>query len=976
LIVSTADEAGALPAGVSVYRGPAPGPRVAIVGAVHGNEPVGPVVIERFAREIGDRLVAGTVVTIVANLEARALDRRHTVGGVDMNRLWDKQRLARLAEADEAGLCSEERRVRELAALLLACDAVLDLHSTSRPSPVMLIFRDDWQHGAIGRRLGVPRLVTGVHEGGVLDGGVCANVGLEPGERSGRLGFTLEAGEHSDPANVERAWGVMERLLAELGLVGPVAEPLPSEEPEVFEIIDRFRQAAAGADAWRFVGFEGGEPGHGRHGPPRALASFDEIEAGELVLRRGETLVRAQTPFTMLMPAPKTDPGTDLYYVAQRRHGGLGLPLRDDDDARLAALGIERVLDQLADDAAHRGESWVSFDSRQILDLCAELATRVRRLPPGHPHRRVTVVGRGDWGGDDSERRNGKRYRQAMKGLLADGVPVDRYQLLRGAPLGWFEHLASGAVAEVMANNADSRLRVFLSTRQPHTVSLIIAGDLERALDEGDTRFVRVGVLVEAATVEPDHGRAHVRVVRAAVFSSRPELLRAARRLTAGLRAEHAALVDATTGTAPAALRALPGAADGIDLHVAGTMPVVRQALRALQLDRWRKVLSAEVPAPIRFEDEASVGRWLARTMAVTGILDEGAVRAMVVRGLTVVPPGEEDPRPEVGRRPAPMPEQVLEASGVDRDNIERWVGWKRFVRGVQIVPGRRGHDLDLEFTEPRIHRRVAHCFERALHLAEHLPTGHVMVLVAGDGLSPRRTRFSEGREVADRHAAAVCDPRLRYVRIQHAQGTHLSFLRELATQLDSRGSDAEPVALQWEAEHGATVNIVLALTRGALVADAGLWSLDGWEIQACAVVVSDAPGARDKDIGALPRRERDGHDRVGLFTRRYSDGAINAELLHFARSHCEGLLAQAGTRVEGGEAPGEALGDAVITQIAAFADHARRLDLAGLDDAGRIARVVERMGIADPEFARALALGDLADPVAFARALWFGEGR
>jgi hypothetical protein len=51
---------------------------------------------------------------------------------------------------------------------------------------------------------------------------------------------------------------------------------------------------------------------------------------------------------------------------------------------------------------------------------------------------------------------------------------------------------------------------------------------------------------------------------------------------------------------------------------------------------------------------------------------------------------------------------------------------------------------------------------------------------------------------------------------------------------------------------------------------------------------------------------------------------------------------------VEGGEAPGEALGDAVITQIAAFADHARRLDLAGLDDAGRIARVVERMGIAD----------------------------
>ena len=114
----------------------------------------------------------------------------HPEPGMDMNRLWDADRLAALRDADPATLRSEERRVRQLAPVVLGCDVILDLHSTSRPSPPHLLFRDDLAHVQLARRLGVARLVTGIHENGVLEGAVCSNAGLSPGEPSERLGFT------------------------------------------------------------------------------------------------------------------------------------------------------------------------------------------------------------------------------------------------------------------------------------------------------------------------------------------------------------------------------------------------------------------------------------------------------------------------------------------------------------------------------------------------------------------------------------------------------------------------------------------------------------------------------------------------------------------------------------------------------------------------------------------------------------------
>lgn len=304
---------------------PVPGPRVAIVGSMHGDEPVGAAVLERLDGLLPERLGRGSVLAVRANLEGARLGRRHTPGGCDLNRLWDRQTLDRLARTPQASLCYEEQRALELAPLLLGCDAVLDLHSSSRPSTPFLVMRDDARHLAIARRLGVAHLVTGLHERAVLGGGLCSDVGLRPGESSRRLGFTYEAGQHDDPSNVHGALDVAMRLLHALDLC-PEATPPANRTSQLCEVVGRFDQAPAHEPPWELVGYEGGPPGGGRRGPPRRLHSFEVVEGGEIYARRGDQVARAEHSFVMLLPAPSAAPGTELFFFARTRVEEPGVP--------------------------------------------------------------------------------------------------------------------------------------------------------------------------------------------------------------------------------------------------------------------------------------------------------------------------------------------------------------------------------------------------------------------------------------------------------------------------------------------------------------------------------------------------------------------------------------------------------------------------------------------------------------------------
>jgi hypothetical protein len=267
-----------------------------------------------------------------------------------------------------------------------------------------------------------------------------------------------------------------------------------------------------------------------------------------------------------------------------------------------------------------------------------------------------------------------------------------------------------------------------------------------------------------------------------------------------------------------------------------------------------------------------------------------------------------------------------------------------------------------MAFDEYAIRGRIARWFNRARDLGSRNP-GQVMVVVAGDGHTPQREQIGPAMELLTAHRALLKDPHVHYLRIQHAQGTHLSWFKDFLDALQQRPA-GQSVALQWEGEHGATVNVVMLATRSAEEGlEARAWSLEGWDIHACAVVLADLEGHGTRDY------------KVGLFTESSADG-LSQELVHFGRTHCSGLLKQAGWRVRdarGAPAPWE-MERGMVDQISRWIERVRGWsDDAELQDGVDGPWVARRLGIVDEGLADALfrEIGSDVPVEEAATALW-----
>jgi len=212
------------------YAGRAPGPKLIVLGAVHGNETCGTQAIERVMAEL-DRgalaLAAGSVTFVpVSNPLAYANGRR--IGERNLNRALQPTDTPREFEDQVANwLCP----------LLAAHEVLLDLHSfhgggqpfvmvgpRDNPGPLEP-FAQAAREEALVRCLGVGRAVDGWLD--TYAGGVARRRGTAQAEgRAGALemdprygvgtteymrsvggcALTLECGSHDDPASVELAW--------------------------------------------------------------------------------------------------------------------------------------------------------------------------------------------------------------------------------------------------------------------------------------------------------------------------------------------------------------------------------------------------------------------------------------------------------------------------------------------------------------------------------------------------------------------------------------------------------------------------------------------------------------------------------------------------------------------------------------------------------------------------------------------------
>ena len=309
---------------VHQFRALQPGPKLIVLGAVHGSEFCGTRGIERVLRELDSGaldIVRGmaTFVPVTNPLAYRKGERN------------GERNLNRNLRPTDSPQDFEDRIANQLCPLLAQHDVLLDLHSFQAPAqPFAMLgpqnntgtlepFTRAAEEEALVRCLGPKRIVEGWLSSFAL--GVQERLARnQPTERAqllstdplygmgtteymrtqGGYSITLECGQHNDPQSPEVAYRAIRNTLAHLGLVNGPAPALNTDVEllRLTQVVDRFHANDAFSREW---------------------SSFDVVAAGTCIaVRHDGTAVVAQEDGYIVFPNPRSPAGNEWFYLAQR----------------------------------------------------------------------------------------------------------------------------------------------------------------------------------------------------------------------------------------------------------------------------------------------------------------------------------------------------------------------------------------------------------------------------------------------------------------------------------------------------------------------------------------------------------------------------------------------------------------------------------------------------------------------------------
>ncbi len=308
------------------FHGLAPGPRLLVLGAVHGNETCGTQAITQLLHDIDNGALAlerGTL-TFVPVTNPLAYQLKQRTGDRNLNR-----NMAPSAIAQDF----EDRIANLLCPLLDAHDVLLDLHSFHTGGAPFVMIGPQNNHGTLEPfSKAVEEMQLALHTGphriveGWLDtyargvqrraaAGVAQasraqtlvtnpnyGVGTTEYMRSrGGYGVTLECGQHDDPAAVGVARRAILQTLGLLGMISLAPEAVPPEREilRLIDVTDREHADDQFSREWR---------------------SFDAVKSGDVIgVRHGGAPVTAPADGFVVFPNPRAETGQEWFYFAQRR---------------------------------------------------------------------------------------------------------------------------------------------------------------------------------------------------------------------------------------------------------------------------------------------------------------------------------------------------------------------------------------------------------------------------------------------------------------------------------------------------------------------------------------------------------------------------------------------------------------------------------------------------------------------------------
>lgn len=281
-------------------KGESAGTALVIFGALHGNEPAGPLAMERIASRMTSGeipLIHGELTMVpVANPGAYAGKERYLEQ--DLNRVF---RRTHQPGSYEAALANE------LAPLIEGSDVFLDIHSTAAPGPTSVFIDFPTEENtrfaeALGMEyalIGWPALYANNPYG--YDSYDTTRFAFE----NGKTGIIIECGQHTEPDTQRVAEESILRSLAHFSMIPADFAPQPrsNQTKRVRMVLLEYKQ-------------------NGKDSFTKEWKHLEPIPAGTIIAKRATGQeIRAEADSLMLLPKLTAKAGQEWFYLGVEEMG-------------------------------------------------------------------------------------------------------------------------------------------------------------------------------------------------------------------------------------------------------------------------------------------------------------------------------------------------------------------------------------------------------------------------------------------------------------------------------------------------------------------------------------------------------------------------------------------------------------------------------------------------------------------------------
>jgi succinylglutamate desuccinylase len=293
---------------IGTFDGQRRGPSLICAAGIHGNEPAGVEALKRVldTLQVHPRSFSGKLVALLGNTEAFSQGHRYVEK--DLNRMWEKDRIAQLTARNAEDLKHEDREQFELLKVLKSATRgnpgdvyFMDLHTSSADGPPFGVLNDSLHSRSFVRTFPLP-LVLGFEE--ELRGTLADYM-----DSLGHVSAGLEAGQHTSSLAIDYLESLIWIALVSAGNLSQ--EQVPGIQDHYRRLADscshlpsfievRYRHPVKQEDEFVM------RPGY---------QSFQQVEAGQLLAQDRQGDLTAPGKAFLLLPLYQKE-GDDGFFLA------------------------------------------------------------------------------------------------------------------------------------------------------------------------------------------------------------------------------------------------------------------------------------------------------------------------------------------------------------------------------------------------------------------------------------------------------------------------------------------------------------------------------------------------------------------------------------------------------------------------------------------------------------------------------------